>query len=40
VTFPAGVTTPSYFFKLTGPAKTVAIAKPEFDKLVDSFRMK
>ena len=33
------VSTPdtSYFFKLTGPAKTVAAARPDFDALVKSF---
>jgi hypothetical protein len=27
-----------WFFKMTGPAKTVAAARPEFDKLVSSFK--
>jgi hypothetical protein len=30
----------SWFFKLTGPEKTVAAAKTDFDKLVDGFRLK
>jgi hypothetical protein len=29
-----------HFFKLTGPEKTVAAARPDFDKLVASFRSK
>jgi len=29
-----------HFFKLTGPEKTVAAARPDFDKMVDSFRAK
>jgi hypothetical protein len=37
------VETPSgqpWFFKLTGPEKTVTAAKAAFDKLIDSFRLK
>ncbi|EYF05314.1 hypothetical protein [Chondromyces apiculatus] len=34
---PGGVT---WFFKLTGPAKTVTAARADFDKLVDSLRIK
>ncbi len=30
----------SWFFKLTGPEKTVKAAKPDFDKLVESIRAK
>ena len=33
-------TQPPHFFKLTGPAKTVAAAKADFDKMVQSFRAK
>ena len=29
-----------YFFKLTGPEKTVTAARADFDKLVASFRAK
>jgi hypothetical protein len=29
-----------WFFKLTGPEKTVTAARADFDKLVDSFRVK
>jgi hypothetical protein len=31
---------PPYFFKLTGPDKSVAAARPDFDKLVGSLRAK
>ena len=31
-------TDPPHFFKLTGPAKTVAAATADFDKLIDSLR--
>jgi hypothetical protein len=33
-------TTPPTFFKMTGPAKTVDGAKADFDKFIDSVRMK
>src|SRR6185436_19494005 len=33
-------TRPPHFFKLTGPEKTVAAAKADFDKMVQSFRAK
>jgi len=33
-------TRPPHFFKLTGPEKTVLAAKPDFDKMVQSFRAK
>jgi hypothetical protein len=29
---------PAYFFKLTGPEKTVAAARPDFEKFVSSYR--
>jgi hypothetical protein len=31
---------PPYFFKMTGPEKSVAAARPDFDKLVASLRAK
>ena len=31
---------PPYFFKMTGPEKTVAASRPEFDKLIGSFHAK
>ncbi len=31
---------PPYFFKMTGPEKSVAAARPDFDKLVGSLRQK
>ncbi len=31
---------PPYFFKMTGPDKSVAAARPDFDKLVGSLRAK
>jgi hypothetical protein len=40
VELPGGPGAPTWFFKLTGPQKTVSAAKSDFDKLVNSLRPK
>jgi hypothetical protein len=40
VELPGGPGAPAWFFKMTGPQKTVSAAKPDFDKLINSLRPK